>query len=84
MDQRLKTSLVDMTKKIINARDLEFLINFKSSNDGCGCLGPQGDDPLCPCAMHYALEEHLVEILNEIDPFAALDLLRARIIKALR
>ena len=20
----------------------------------CGCMGPQGDDPLCPCAMRRA------------------------------
>lgn len=22
-------------------------------NDACGCMGPQGDDPLCPCEMNW-------------------------------
>ena len=84
MDEKLKKALVLYTKRLVEYRGLEYLLTFKSYNAGCGCLGPQGDEPLCPCAMGSALQKHLVEIINEIDPAAALAVLRSKIIQALR
>jgi hypothetical protein len=27
------------------------MTNYQHCNDICACMGPQGDDPVCPCEM---------------------------------
>lgn len=31
-------------------------------SSACACMGPQGDDPLCPCAMRHAVHQNLDDI----------------------
>jgi large subunit ribosomal protein L7/L12 len=34
-------------------RTLDFVVD--PYNGACGCMGPQGDEPLCPCAMNSVI-----------------------------
>lgn len=83
IDPRLLTALVRDARGIIEAWGMDVLLRDIPHGDGCGCMGPQGDDPLCPCAMTRALNQHLVIVLNEIDPQVALTVMRQRLVRAL-
>ena len=36
-------------------RTLDLIVDGQY-HSGCGCLGPQGDQPLCPCAMSTVIQ----------------------------
>ena len=73
-------ALVEMGKRI----GVERLLEWQYESHACCCMGPKDGDPLCGCQMSYQLQLNLVRVLNEIDPDAALKLLRTRIVEALR
>ena len=35
------------------------IILLRGDPGPCGCMGPQGDDPLCPCLMSAATQKTL-------------------------
>ena len=83
MDERLKTALVSLAQGIVAHRGIDALITHHHYPSACGCLGPRDGDPLCSCGMSAALEHHLVEVANELDPQAALTIMRVRLVVAL-
>lgn len=83
MGPKLKEGLLWRAKLIIKEYGMTALINYRNSSGACGCMGPRDGEPYCGCRMWGLLEQHLLEIINEIDPDAALLLMRSRIVKAL-
>lgn len=84
MDAHLKECLIRDAKNIVKLAGIKRLIEYKAYASECGCMGARDGDPFCPCRMAFLLEENLLEIINEINPAAALTLMRRRIIKAFK
>ena len=53
---------------IVNA--LDRLVDGSYSGGACGCMGPQGDEPRCPCAMVNVIRyrDTWIEIKKIITP----------------
>jgi hypothetical protein len=79
---------VDRFLNEIAALGVEQAYSRWSQSHACGCMGPQGDEPLCPCAMTTYTANHVCKktvVLNpgfEI-PSATLEQSRSRILRAL-
>jgi hypothetical protein len=84
MDAHLKACLVQRAEWVIEHNGMDALLTYRHHSGACGCMGPQRGEPHCSCTMDHLLEQHLVTIVNEIDPAAALCIMRARLIGALK
>lgn len=75
--------LVERGKTIVAEHGMEALLQFKANSYACGCMGPRGNEPLCPCEMRHALEENLLSVVYSIDKDAAKQLFRKRLVESL-
>lgn len=84
MDAKLKEALIIRAKQYIAFGGIDALARYKAYTQACGCMGAQDGEPFCPCKMSMKLEEHLLEIMAELNPAMALTLMRKRIVSALK
>lgn len=84
LEQRILDACRKRARQIIDRGGLQALLDYEHHSFGCGCMGPRDGEPYCPCMMAGLLEGYKVRIVNEIDPDAAKQLLRQRIIAALK
>ena len=43
------------------------IVNYKVYNHPCACMGPQDDQPLCPCQMQMFLYLNRTEVLDRLS-----------------
>ena len=75
--------LIDYARYIVECRGIQALVEYEYYPSPCGCMGPQDNEPLCPCGMRAALHDNKVAVINHFDPTAALKVMRPKIVKAL-
>lgn len=76
--------LVKYAKTIIEYRGLKGLVEFNYYPSACGCLGPDKGYTMCPCKLNSQLSQHKVQVIAKINETVALNIMRQRLIAALR
>jgi hypothetical protein len=66
-DNFVLPELVELAKQILENQGEEGLINFRSHDSWCGCMGPQNNDILCNCIKMSTLETNMVEVVSQFD-----------------
>lgn len=83
LDKFVLPELVEKAKWILENDGQKALEDYDPYLGPCGCMGPQGNDRLCPCRKSSVLKSNLVEVVNEFDEDLAKRIMIRRLVAAL-
>lgn len=58
--------LIEYIKPGIEKYGIQYIIDYSWHSSACGCMGPQNNDPLCPCRMNSEVYRRKTDILIAI------------------
>ena len=58
--------LVNYARPIAALHGIDSILEWTHYSHACGCMGPQDDNPLCPCGMKAALSQYKAEVAAQL------------------